>query len=141
MALFAYVHEFVRACESCQLFTRKKKLAALPLQPVIVEAPFQQWGLYFIENFHENSSNGYTWILIEIDYFTRWVEAIPIKKETNKVIMESLEDKIITRFGVRAKITMDNAMDFSSTKLLAFCFNYGTILSPIQLLSSRKWSS
>lgn len=117
MALFADVHEFVRACESFQLFTRKQKLAALPLQPVIVEAPFQQWGLYFIEKFHENSSNGYTWILIEIDYFTRWVEAIPIKKETNKVIIESLEDKIITRFGVRTKITMDNAMDFSSTQL------------------------
>ena len=39
--IFSDVHQFVRKCEPCQLFTGKQKLAALPLQPVVVEAPFQ----------------------------------------------------------------------------------------------------
>jgi hypothetical protein len=43
------------------------------------------------------------------NYFTGWVEAIPTKKATNKVVIEFLEDKIITRFGVPTKITTDNA--------------------------------
>jgi hypothetical protein len=43
--------------------------------------------------------------------------------------MDFLEDRIITRFGVPAKITTDNAKAFSSTKLSSFCFKYGIILS------------
>jgi hypothetical protein len=97
------------------LFTGKKKLATLPLQPVVVEAPFQQWVLDFIGQFKDNSSNGYTWIIMTTDYFTKWVEAISTKSATDKVVMDFLEDLIITRFGVPAKITTDNAKAFNST--------------------------
>jgi hypothetical protein len=90
---------------ACQLFTGKQKLAALPLQPVVFEAPFQQCELDFIGQFKDNSSNGYTWIITTTDYFTKWVEALPTNSTTNKVVMDFLEDRIITRFGVPAKIT------------------------------------
>jgi transposase InsO family protein len=101
----------------------------LPLQPVVVEAPFQQWGLYFIGQFKDNSSNGYTWIITTTDYFTKWVKAIPTKSTTDKVGMDFLEDRIITRFGVPAKITTDNVKAFSSSELSSFCFKYGIVLS------------
>jgi hypothetical protein len=127
--IFSDVHKMVRGCQQCQLFTGKQKLAALPLQPVVVEAPFQQWGLDFIGQFKDNSSNGYTWIITTTDYFTKWVEEIPTKSATDKVVMDFLEDKIITRFGVPAKITTDNAKAFSSTELSSFCFKYGIMLS------------
>jgi len=94
----------------------------------VVEAPFQQWGLDFIGQFKDNSSNGYTWIITATDYFTKWVEAIPTKSATDKVVMDFLEDRIITRFGVPAKITTDNAKAFSSTELSSFCFKYGIML-------------
>ena len=108
------MHKSVRNCQKCQLFTEKQKLAALPLKSVVIQAPFQQWGLDFIGKFNDNSSNGYTWILTATDYFTKWVEAIPTKAATQKVVMDFLEDKIITRFGVPAKITTNNAKSFSS---------------------------
>jgi hypothetical protein len=113
-SIFFDVHKFVRNCEACQLFTGKQKLAAVPLHPVVVEAPFKQWDLDFIGKFHENFSNGYSWILTATDYFTKWVEAIPAKNATEKVIMDFIENNIITRFGVPAKITTDNAKAFSS---------------------------
>jgi transposase InsO family protein len=125
--IFLDVHKMVRGCQQFQLFTRKQKLAALPLQPVVVESPFQQWGIDFIGQFKDNSSNGYTWIITVIDYFTKWVEAIPTKSATDKVVMDFLEDKIITRFDVPTKITNDNAKAFSSTELSSFCFKYGII--------------
>lgn len=128
-SIFAAVHKYVRGCQACQLFTGKQKLASLPLQPVVVEAPFQQWGLDFIGKFNENSSNGYSWIITATDYFTKWVEAIPTKHATDKVVMDFLEDKIITRFGVPAKITTDNAKAFSSAEFSSFCFKYGIVLS------------
>lgn len=64
-----------------------------------------------------------------IDYFTKWVEAIPTKWATHKVVMDFLEDKIITRFSVPAKITIDNAKVFSSAEISSSCFKYGIVLS------------
>jgi transposase InsO family protein len=98
------------------------------LKPVVVEAPFQQWGLYFVGEFKYNSSNGYQWILTDTDYFTRWVESIPTKKATEEVFMNFLEDRIITRFGAPSKITTDNAKAFSSYTLVEFCFKYAITL-------------
>jgi hypothetical protein len=46
--IFSYVHKMLRGCQQCQLFIGKQKLAALPLHPIVVESPFQQWGIYFI---------------------------------------------------------------------------------------------
>jgi hypothetical protein len=119
----------VRGCQQFQLFSGKQKLAALPLQHVVVEAAFQQWGLDFIGQFKDNSSNGFTWIITTTDYFTKWVEAIPTKHATDKVVMDFLEDRIITWFGVPAKITIDNAKAFSSIDLSSLCFKYGIVLS------------
>jgi transposase InsO family protein len=45
------------------------------------------------------------------------------------VVMDFLEDKIITRFSVPAKITIDNAKAFSSTEFSSFCFKYGIMFS------------
>jgi hypothetical protein len=43
--------------------------------------------------------------------------------------MNFLEERIITRFGVPAKITNVNAKDFSSVSLNEFFFKYGIVLS------------
>jgi transposase InsO family protein len=94
-----------------------------------MEAPFQQWGLDFIGEFKDNSSNGYKWILTTTDYFTKWVEAIPTKRATYKVVMEFLEENIITHFRVPTNIITDNAKAFNSLELSTFCFNYGIVLS------------
>ena len=46
--LFHNVHKMIIACHKCQIFEGKIKLLPLPLHPITVEAPFQQWGLDFI---------------------------------------------------------------------------------------------
>jgi hypothetical protein len=127
--LFRDTHSFVRACEACQRFEGKQKLPTLPLDPVIVEAPFQQWGLDFIGQFSQSSSAGHTWILVATDYFTRWVEAVPLRTSSNATIVRFLEDNILTRFSVPQKITTDNASVFRSVELLAFCSQYGITLA------------
>jgi transposase InsO family protein len=57
------------------------------------------------------------------------VEAIPTNRETKEVVMNFLDERIITRFNVPSKTTTDNAKDFSSMELNEFCFKYGIILS------------
>jgi hypothetical protein len=79
------------------------------LKPILIEASFQQWGLDFIGEFKDNSSNGNPCIFIATDYFTKWVEANPTKKETEEVFINFLSDRIITKFGAPATITTSNA--------------------------------
>jgi len=50
---------------------------------VFIEEPFKQWGLDFVEEINPPSSGQHKWVLTTTKYFTKWVEAIPTKKETN----------------------------------------------------------
>ena len=106
----------------------------MPLKPIIVFAPFQQWGLDFIGEIHPPSSGQHRWILVAIDYFTKWIEAIPTRNATHKIIINFLEG-IITRFGCPSRLVTDNATAFKATPLLNFCEYYG-----IQLIHSTTYS-
>ena len=75
------------------------KLVTLPLNPISVEAPFQQWGLDFIGEINPNSSGQHRWILIATYYFTKWIDVIPTRRDTNAMIMEFLEENIFSTFG------------------------------------------
>jgi hypothetical protein len=122
--LFADVHRGVRACITCQRFSGKQQLKSLPLQPVVVSGPFQQWGLDFIGEIHPASSGQHRWILTATDFFTKWIEAIPTRSASHKVIIGFLED-LITRFGCPSKIVTDNAAAFGSEPLAKFCEQFG----------------
>ena len=55
-SLFLDVYKVVKNCHECQIFQGKQKLQPLPLKPIEVSAPFQQWGLDFIGEIHLASS-------------------------------------------------------------------------------------
>ena len=46
--LFLVTYKEVSTCHECQILDGRRKLLPLPLKPIYVEAPFQQWGLDFI---------------------------------------------------------------------------------------------
>ena len=64
------------------------------------------------------------WILTAIDYFMKWIEAIPTRRDTNVVIMDFLENNILSRFGCPKRIVTDNAHAFKSKKMIRFCHKY-----------------
>jgi hypothetical protein len=126
--LFSDVNAKVRTCNPCQIFAGKQKLPALPLVPVKAEAPFQQWGLDFIGEINPHSSAQHKWILTTTDYFTKWVEAIPTKRATDSVVIDFLENNILSRFGCPRKIVTDNAQAFKSMAMINFCQKYNIVL-------------
>jgi len=65
--LFPDIHNMVISCHKCQIFDGKRKLLYLPLKPISVESPFQQWGLDFISEIHPPSSAQHKWILTATD--------------------------------------------------------------------------
>jgi hypothetical protein len=87
---------------------------------VAASGPFQQWGLDFIGEIHPASSGQHRWILTATDYFTKWIEAIPTRNASHKVIIGFLED-IMARFGCPDRIITDNAASFKAEPLIQFC--------------------
>jgi hypothetical protein len=117
--LFTQVNKKVIVCTNCQLFSGKKKFGSLPLKQIKVDAPFQQWGLEFIGEIHPPSSGQHRWILIATNYFTKWIEAIPVKNvATDSTVIKFLEENILSRFGCHGKISIDNKKAFSSARVI-----------------------
>jgi hypothetical protein len=90
------------------------------LKPVVVSIPFQKWGLDFIREIHPASSGQDRWILTATDYFTKWIEAIPTRNASHKVIISFLED-VMSIFGCSSKIVIDNVASFKAEPLIKFC--------------------
>eukprot|EP00253_Pinus_taeda_P006884 PITA_06884 len=122
--MFKYIYKRIVACHECQIFEGRSKLVPLPLVPIYVEAPFQQWGLDIIGETHPSSSGQHRWILTVTDYFTKWIEVIPTRQANDSIIISFLENNIFSRFGCSMKIIMDNAQAFKSKKMINFCHQY-----------------
>jgi hypothetical protein len=126
--LFTDVNAKVQTCVSCQLFTGKHKVPALPLIQVKIKAPFQQWGLDFIGEIQPHSSAQHRWIQTATDYFTKWVEAIPTRNATDAVVNNFLEENILSRFDCPRKIVTENAQAFKSMAMINFCQKFNITL-------------
>eukprot|EP00253_Pinus_taeda_P022674 PITA_22674 len=118
------VKKFTVSCHKCQIFEGKRKLLPLPLKPISIEKPFQQWGLDLIGEIHHSSSGQHKWTLTATEYFTKWIEAIPCRQANGSTIIQFLEGNIISRFGFPNKIIIDNAAAFKSKKMINFCHKF-----------------
>ena len=126
--MFADVYKAIKSCHECHIFEGREKLQPLPLTPIEVSAPFQQWGLDFIGEIHPPSLGHHRWILTATDYFKKWIEAVPTRQATDSVIISFLENNILSRFGCPNKLITDNATTFKSRNLIEFCAKYKIFL-------------
>jgi hypothetical protein len=67
----------------------------------------QRMGIDLIGQINPPSSKGHKFVLLATDYFTKWVEAIPLKKVTSENMVEFVKEHIIYRFGIPQTITTD----------------------------------
>jgi hypothetical protein len=74
--LFRDTHTYAINYKSCQMSAGREKRAFVPLQSVTISRPFEKWGLDVIGDITLSSSKQHKYILIAIDYFTIWTEAI-----------------------------------------------------------------
>jgi transposase InsO family protein len=73
-------------------------------------------------------------VLLATDYFTKWVEAIPLKKVTSENMVEFVKEHIIYRFGIPQTITKDQGTPFTSSEFRDFAESMG-----IKLLNSSPY--
>eukprot|EP00253_Pinus_taeda_P002550 PITA_02550 len=69
---------------------------------------------------HPTSSNQHRWTLTPTDYFTKWVEGIPVRNAIDSALIKFIEENTLSRFGCPTQIVTDNATTFSSVKMIDF---------------------
>ena len=77
----------------------------MPLNPILIVDLFYVWVIDFMGPFP--MSFGYSYILVGVDYVSKWVEAIPCKHNDHKVVLKFLKENIFLRFGVLEAIISD----------------------------------
>jgi len=87
-----------------------------PLFPIIAVGPFYEWGIDFM-TCTLDFSRGHKYIIMAVDYFTKWVEAIPAIKNIGETITIFIFNKIITRFRVARHLFTDHGTHFKNTMM------------------------
>jgi transposase InsO family protein len=60
-----------------------------------------------------------------MDYFTKWVEAVQLKKVTSGNMVDFVEEHIFCRFGIPPTITTDQGTQFTSSEICDFAEEMG----------------
>ena len=60
---------------------------ASAMNPIVKPWPFRGWGMDMIGKINPPSSRGHQHILAVTDYFTKWVEAVPMRSVTSKDVI------------------------------------------------------
>ena len=121
-SVFKDAFEFCKSCDRCQKLGKVTARNEMPQQPILVLEVFDCWGIDFMGPFPK--SNGYEYILVAVDYVSKWVEAIPTKTTTTKVVLEFIRDHILTRFGVPRAVISDKGTHFTSRSFEALMSKY-----------------
>ena len=115
---------FVRRCHACQIHGNLLHQPTQALQDMRTPWPFHTWGLDLIRPIRP-ASNRYIWIITATEYFTKWVEAVPLRNATGAVIANFIREYLVCRFGIPYKIVSDNGTPFINKQVHSTLVGYG----------------
>lgn len=95
----------VKACDQCQ-----RQGSKMPMNFVMEIKIFDAWGIDFMVPFV--SSYDMTYILVAVDYVSKWVEAISLPNNEARSVTAFLKKNIFTRFGTPRTILSDGGSHF-----------------------------
>ncbi|KAI5324079.1 hypothetical protein L3X38_033152 [Prunus dulcis] len=93
-------------------------------QQAMREIHAEEYGLDLIGTIHP-PSDGYIWILTATEYFTKWVEVVPLRKATGAAIANFIREYSVCRFGIPYKIVTDNGTPFVNKQVSSTLSGYG----------------
>ena len=114
----------VRKCHKCQAFADNINAPPAPLNVLSAPWPFSMWGIDVIGAIEPKASNGHRFILVAIDYFTKWVEAASYANVTRNVVVKFIKKELICRYGLPSKIITDNATNLNNKIMKELCEDF-----------------
>ena len=95
----------------------------LPLQGILVVQIFYVWGIDFMGPFPPSFGNLY--ILLVVDYISKWVEAIACPRNDANIIVGFIQRNILSRYGAPRTVISDKGSHFSNKLLAKLLSRYG----------------
>ena len=122
-SLFKDAHQFVSTCDKCQRMGNISRKHEPPMHPILEVELFDLWGIDFMGPFPASYNNLY--ILLAVDYVSKWVEAIPTRTNDAKVVAQFLRSNIFSRFGTPRALITDNGTHFCNKIIDKVLQKYG----------------
>ncbi|CAF1425819.1 unnamed protein product [Adineta ricciae] len=110
-ALRKDVYKYVQGCISCQQFKYNTQPLSMPMQLHMVTEPWHTIGVDIMGPFPITQRQK-QYLLVVVDYFTRWVELFPLRTTTSNTIANVLVDQVFCRYGTPFFILSDNGPQF-----------------------------
>jgi hypothetical protein len=121
--LFKDAYAYCLTCDRCQRTGNLGPRDQMPLTNIMVVEIFDVWGIDFMGPFP--SSFGFLYILLAVDYVSKWVEAIPTRTNDAKVVASFVQSNIFSRFGMPRVIISDGGSHFCNRTIEALLRKYG----------------
>jgi hypothetical protein len=104
--------KYAKKCRQCQIHSNLSHLPPKELYNITLPWRFSVLGIGIIGKITPNASNGHEFILVAIDYFTKWVEVASFSVLKAKHVARFIKSNITCRYGVSHEIILDNGMHF-----------------------------
>ena len=115
---------YVKTCDKCQRFSNLIRKPSEELTPMTASWPFAQWGLDIMGPF-STAMRQQKFLVVGINYFTKWVEVEALVIITEKNIRSFVWRNIICRYGILRVIVSDNEKQFDNNAFKDFYSELG----------------
>nr|GEU71344.1 reverse transcriptase domain-containing protein [Tanacetum cinerariifolium] len=98
----------------------RNKTSQQPLTPITAPWPFYKWGIDIAGPFLEGPGK-VKFLIVAIDYFTKWIEAKAVATITGGQVKKFVWDNIVCRFDIPGEIISDNGKQFADNPFKDWC--------------------
>ncbi|CAN6687783.1 unnamed protein product [Malus baccata var. baccata] len=121
-SIFKDARTFCLTCDKCQIMGNIGARDQMPQVSILNVEIFDVWGIDFMGPFP--SSYSFMYILLAVDYVSKWVEAKATRTNNSKVVADFVRTNIFARFGMPRVIISDGGSHFCNRTIEALLRKY-----------------
>ena len=118
--MMADAKDYVKRCDRCQKHAPVVRQPPEMLTSINSPIPFAMWGMDILGPFPMATAQR-KYLIVAIDYFTKWIEAKPLAKITTKQVAQFLWENIMCRYGIPRILVTDNGTQFNNEEFRKYC--------------------
>ncbi|GKC40806.1 reverse transcriptase domain-containing protein [Tanacetum coccineum] len=113
-SIFKDAKDYVMRCDACQRLGNISSRSEMSQNNIQVCDVIDVWGLDFMGPFPNSKGNKY--ILVAVDYVSKWVEAQALPTNDARIVIKFLR-RLFARFGVPKALISDRGTHFCNSQL------------------------